>query len=67
MSVNSIDILNICSGKFLPRTYGPLFYGNHTVTVKAQSAIALEEITITHLGKAIMGLLIDYTCVHIQF
>ena len=43
-----------------PTMYGPLSYGNHTVTVKAQSAVTLDEITITHQGKAIEWLLIDY-------
>ena len=35
-----------------PTVYGPLSYGNHTVTVKALSLVTFEEITITHQGKS---------------
>lgn len=34
-----------------PTIYGPLSYGNHTVTVQAISALTLEAMNITHQGK----------------
>jgi len=36
-----------------PTEYGPLPYGNHTVTVSATDSINFETIQITHQGKII--------------
>ena len=36
-----------------PTAYGPLLYGNHTVTVQVTSAITLETRTIAHQGTPI--------------
>jgi len=36
-----------------PTVYGPLSYGNHTVTVNATDIISFETIEITHQGKTI--------------
>ena len=36
-----------------PTVYGPLSYGNHTVTVQARSAITLQTTAITHQGTPI--------------
>ena len=37
-----------------PMVYGPLSYGNHTVTVQARSTITLQITAITHQGKSLL-------------
>ena len=49
----SLKLLKCLGTNPPPTLYGPLFYGNHTVTVQATSAITFQVTTIKHQGTPI--------------